>query len=131
MFLKSSANWTFYPFSVQLFHFIHFSHIFGGGVNVRKLVVLSILVLLLSVAFASTVAQAAPDGDACWGQATKVFAQMGDMGEHASQQPTPRLGLRNLARALYDAGVIDADSMQALGAFVADALGLSIEACID
>jgi hypothetical protein len=100
-------------------------------VNVRKLFVLSILVLLLSAAFASTVAQAAPDDDACWGQATKVFAQTGEMGEHSSQQPNPRLGLRNLARALYDAGVIDADSMQALGAFVATELGLEISACMD
>ncbi|HSG80708.1 MAG TPA: hypothetical protein VLC48_00545 [Gemmatimonadota bacterium] len=67
---------------------------------------------------------------ACWGQATKVFAQMGEMGAHASQQPTPRLGLRNLARALYDQGVIADDSMEALGAFMAAALGLSIDACM-
>lgn len=67
--------------------------------------------------------------DACWGQATKVFAQMGAMGEHASQQPTPRVGLRNLARALAEAGVIPDDSMQSLGAFVATELGLSIDAC--
>jgi hypothetical protein len=98
-------------------------------VNVRKLVVLSILVLLLSVAFASTVAQAAPSADACWGQATAVFAKMGEMGEHASQEPTPRLGLRNLAHALYEEGVLLEDSMQALGVFVADALGLNIDAC--
>jgi hypothetical protein len=66
---------------------------------------------------------------ACWGQASKVFAQMGEMGEHASQFPTPRLGLRNLARALAEQGVIADDSMQALGAFVADELGLNVEAC--
>ena len=67
--------------------------------------------------------------DACWGQATAVFAQTGIMGEHASQEDTPRLGLANLANALYDAGVIEDNSMAALGAFVADALGLSIDAC--
>lgn len=67
---------------------------------------------------------------ACWGQATKVFARMGAMGQHASQQPTPRVGLRNLARALYDAGIIPDDSMAALGSFVAAELGLSIEACM-
>lgn len=66
---------------------------------------------------------------ACWGQATRVFAQMGLLGKHASQQPNPRLGLRNLARALADAGVIPDDSMASLGAFVADELGLSIDAC--
>jgi hypothetical protein len=73
----------------------------------------------------------ADSGDACWGQATAVFAQMGEMGEHASQEPTPRLGIRNLARALYDAGTIADDSMATLGQFVADALGLSIDACMD
>jgi hypothetical protein len=67
--------------------------------------------------------------DACWGQATALFAQMGLMGEHASSFDTPRLGLRNLARALYEQGVIEADTMQALGAFVADELGLDVAAC--
>ena len=66
---------------------------------------------------------------ACWGQASAVFAQMGLTGEHSSSFDTPRLGLRNLARVLFEAEVIPDDSMQALGAFVADALGLSIEAC--
>jgi hypothetical protein len=96
----------------------------------RKLSVVLVLALLVSVLGVSSVAQAAPDSEACWGQATKVFAQMGEMGEHASQQPTPRLGLGNLAGALYDAGVIADDSIQALGAFVADELGLSIDACM-
>ncbi|MEJ2710571.1 MAG: hypothetical protein P8074_23365 [Anaerolineales bacterium] len=85
-------------------------------------------IVLVVAAFGATGAQA-QDDSACWGQATKVFAQTGAMGEHASQQPTPRMGLRNLARALYDAGVIDNDSMQSLGAFVANELGLSIDAC--
>lgn len=67
---------------------------------------------------------------ACWGQATKVFAQLGEMGQHASEQPTPRAGLRNLARLLADAGIIPDDSMASLGEFVANALGLSIEACM-
>jgi hypothetical protein len=47
----------------------------------------------------------------------------------ASEFPTPRLGLRNLARALYEAGVIDDDSMQALGRFVVSELGLEVDAC--
>jgi hypothetical protein len=67
---------------------------------------------------------------ACWGQASAVFAQMGLMGEHASQQPNPRLGLRNLARALAEMGVIPDDSMASLGAFVAAELGLEIDACM-
>jgi hypothetical protein len=94
-----------------------------------KLSVLGVLALLLVLVLATTV-QAAPNENACWGQATKVFAQTGDMGEHASGEPTPRLGLRNLARALYEGGAIPDDTMQALGAFVAEALGLSIDACM-
>jgi hypothetical protein len=98
-----------------------------------KLMVLAVLfslAVLLSVGFIPTDAQAAADDDACWGQATAVFAKMGKMGEHASQEGTPRAGLRNLARALYERGDIPDDTMQALGAFVAAALGLSIDACM-
>lgn len=73
--------------------------------------------------------RAAPPSEACWGQASAVFAQMGRMGEHASSYETPRLGLRNLARSLHDAGLIEDDSMAALGAFVAAAEGLEIDAC--
>jgi hypothetical protein len=47
----------------------------------------------------------------------------------SSSFETPRLGLRNLARALAEQGIIDDDSMQSLGAFVAEELGLSIDAC--
>lgn len=98
----------------------------------RKFVILIIVLALLLVFTSSagaTSAQAASDGDSCWGQATAVFAHTGEMGEHASQQATPRYGLRNLARELYKAEVIPDDSMQALGAFVAGELGLTIEAC--
>jgi hypothetical protein len=80
-------------------------------------------------AFAQVVDSQADD-QACWGQATRVFAAMGVMGEHASQYETPRLGLRNLARALYESGVIADDSMQSLGAFVATVERLSIDACM-
>ena len=80
--------------------------------------------LAVSQAQSAIAAQAA-----CWGQATAVFAQMGEMGEHASQQPTPRLGLRNLARALYNEGAIPVPTLGALGGFVASELGLTIDAC--
>lgn len=95
------------------------------AVGAGSFVLFAVLALYL---WQSMPAEAASDS-ACWGQATKVFAHTGDMGTHASEQPTPRLGLRNLARALADAGVIPDDSMQALGAFVATELGLSIDAC--
>jgi hypothetical protein len=71
----------------------------------------------------------AAQGNSCWGQASAVFAQMGEMGEHSSQQAQPRLGLANLARELFDAGVLSEPTLAALGAFVADALGLEIDQC--
>ena len=90
-------------------------------------------VLIMAVLFAFLVAispaRAEAASSACWGQATQVFAQTGEMGEHSSQQATPRMGLRNLARALYAEGALDDDSMQALGGFVAREMGLSISAC--
>ncbi len=95
----------------------------------RKFIAITLVLILLAVSWNVAAAQGGPNSHACWGQATKVFAQSGVMGEHASQQPTPRLGLRNLARALYEAGVLPDDTMQSLGAFVAAALGLSISAC--
>ncbi len=95
------------------------------------IVIVSIAVaLMLFISTGPSVTHAGPPGKACWGQATKVFAATGEMGAHSSQQATPRAGLRNLARALHEAGVIADDSMEALGAFVASALGLSIEACM-
>ena len=50
----------------------------------------------------------------CWGQASAVFAQSGLMGMHSSSFDNPRLGIRNLARALADAGLIPDDSMAGL-----------------
>lgn len=66
---------------------------------------------------------------ACCGQATAVFAQTGQMGIHAGEQDEPRMGLANLARALFEAGILEDDSLAALGAFVAAEPGLDIEAC--
>ena len=71
------------------------------------------------------------NGNACWGQAAAVFAQLGEMGEHSSSfSGEPREGLANLARELYDDGALSDDTLQALGAFVAAAYGLSISACM-
>ena len=94
-----------------------------------KKVTIAFLVILIALLSVTPVLADANDG-ACWGQASAVFAQTGEMGEHASQLPTPRLGLRNLARLLYGEGLIADDSMQALGQFVAQDLKLEIEACM-
>lgn len=94
----------------------------------KRILAVGLCGLSLMLAVPLSVA-AAPNAQACWGQATKVFARTGEMGQHASHYPTPRLGLRNLARALAEAGIIPDDSMQSLGAFVAAELDLSISAC--
>ena len=88
------------------------------------------LTVAATLGVAPVTALAAPNDQACWGQATAVFAATGALGQHASSEPTPRLGLANLAQALFDQGVIAAPTLQALGAFVAAQLGLSIEACM-
>jgi hypothetical protein len=85
--------------------------------------------LLASVALTGGVASAGPAAASCWGQASATFAREGKMGEHSSSFATPRLGLRNLARALHEQGVIPDDSMRSLGVFVTEELGLDIDAC--
>jgi hypothetical protein len=67
---------------------------------------------------------------ACWGEASAALARLGEMGYHASHQDTPRLGLRNVARLLYSLGTLPDDSLQALGAFLSSALGMSIDSCL-
>lgn len=96
----------------------------------KKLVV--VLALLFLFALLSGQSPAKAYTDACWGQATAAFAQMGEMGEHASQQEEPRAGLGNLANILYEEGALDAPTIQALGAFLVSIdPDLTIEACMD
>jgi hypothetical protein len=85
--------------------------------------------LLASVALTGDVASAGPASASCWGQASATFARSGEMGEHSSSFETPRLGLRNLARSLYEQGVLPDDSMRSLGVFVTGELGYPVEAC--
>ena len=86
--------------------------------------------LLTSEAGEIPATESAANSQACWGQATAVFAKTGEMGYHSSNQDEPRLGLANLARVLFEAGVISDDTMQALGVFVSNELGLNIAACM-
>jgi hypothetical protein len=85
--------------------------------------------LMVAVLLITLPASANQNGNSCWGQATAVYAQLGEMGAHSSQQAEPRLGLANLARLLYDAGEIPEPTLAALGAYVAGALGLQIDRC--
>ena len=97
----------------------------------KKLIVLLALIVAFAFAMMPTTAQAyTPD---CWGQATAVFAQMGAMGEHASQQSNPREGLYLLANRLYyEEGVLDAPTIQALAAYLVSIdPTLEVDACMD
>lgn len=89
-----------------------------------------ILIAAILIGSFAVAAPAQAADPACWGQASAVFAQMGEMGLHSSQQPTPRDGLHNLAVELYKMDVLPDDSMASLGAFVATLEGYSIEACM-
>lgn len=96
----------------------------------KKIIVALALASLLALVFMPAPAKAYTN--ACWGQATAAFAQLGEMGDHASQQATPRDGLGNLANDLYDAGLIDAPNLQALAAFLVSIdPDLTVEACMD
>lgn len=96
-----------------------------------KRVAMSVLVILLLLL---TVMPALADTDeysACWGQATAAFAQMGEMGEHASQQPTPREGLANLAQRLFDEAGVGDGTLQGLAAYLVSIdPDLTIDACM-
>jgi hypothetical protein len=96
----------------------------------RKFGIAMIVVFVFALVFALMPAYAYTN--ACWGQASAAFAQMGKMGEHASQEETPRYGLANLASILYDEGVIDAPTLQALGAFLVSVdPDLTVDACMN
>lgn len=98
--------------------------------------IVALVTIMMLATFAMTGAHAVPNSNgntdqenACWGQASAVFARAGEMGVHASEQEEPRWGLSNLANELYDMGVIAEPTLQALGAFVAAEWGMTIDAC--
>lgn len=94
--------------------------------------VTAILLVVFLFALVWVQAPATAYSEECWGHATAAFAQMGEMGLHASQQPTPRDGLANLANALYEDGVLEAPTLQALAAFLVSIdPDLTVEACMD
>ena len=98
----------------------------------KKIFVLFVVLAMLVVPMSAMAIDPLPDdgpSPQCWGQVSAAFAQTGVMGEHSSSFDTPRLGLGNLARVLADAGTIPDDTLAALGAYLADELGLSIAAC--
>jgi len=56
----------------------------------------------------------------CWGVVSAQLAHVeGGIGEHASSQPSPRLGLGNVARLFYDLGLIESPHVSDLGSLLA------------
>src|SRR5688572_2399876 len=68
----------------------------------RHLAILITAVALAAVSVGSAAA-AQPSNPNCWGVVSAQRAtSVGDVGEHASAQSTPRLGLGNTARLLFE-----------------------------
>lgn len=59
----------------------------------------------------------------CWGVVTSQLAGLGGLGEHASQQEVPRVGLGNLARSL------GFDHISEMGTFLAEIDGIEATEC--
>jgi hypothetical protein len=72
----------------------------------------------------------APAHPNCWGVVTSQRASSeGDIGEHASAQPTPRAGLGNVARLLFDLGISSGPHVSDLGTALASLDGLDSTSC--
>jgi hypothetical protein len=86
-----------------------------------KLAAASVLTIA-SAAIAAPASQGTSQGTVnnCWGVVSAQLAQVeGGIGDHASSQPTPRLGLGNVARLFYSLGYIESPTLSALGSFLA------------
>jgi hypothetical protein len=59
----------------------------------------------------------------CWGVVTSQLAGLGGLGEHASQQDVPRVGLGNLSRSL------GFDHISEMGTFLAEIDGIDATEC--
>ncbi len=79
------------------------------------------ILLVVSVLLGWTVSSAlaaAPANPNCWGVVTSQRAStLHDLGQHVSSQPTPRLGLGNVARLLSD--LTGGTHVSDLGSFLA------------
>jgi len=88
-------------------------------------VVAAALVTVPTSAFAN-----APASPSCWGVVTAQRATTeGDIGAHASSQDTPRAGLGNVARLLFDLGISSGPHVSDLGTALASLDGLDATSC--
>jgi hypothetical protein len=93
-------------------------------------ILISIAIAALAALAAGPVAAAAPADPNCWGAVTAQRAvAVGDVGEHSSAQATPRSGLGNVARALFDLGLTSGPHVSDLGTTLATLDGIEATAC--
>jgi hypothetical protein len=86
--------------------------------------------LLIAGIIAGPAAAAGPDNNNCWSVVTSQRATTaGDIGTHASSQDSPRLGLGNVARVLFDLGLISGPTVWDLGSGLATLDGLDATSC--
>ena len=86
----------------------------------RRIVILLFALAALTAFATAPVAAAAPANPSCWGVVTAQRATaVGDVGEHSSSQATPRLGLGNVARVLFDLGLTNGTHVSDLGSALA------------
>jgi hypothetical protein len=89
--------------------------------------VASLLVLLFAV---STAFAAGPANPNCWGVVTAQRATaLHDIGTHASSQTSPRLGLGNFARLLFDLGLTAGPHISDAGIVAAELDGIPETTC--
>jgi hypothetical protein len=90
----------------------------------KRLIVPSLILALVLVAVTVVPVFAASGPSSCWGTVTSQRAStFHDVGEHASSQSTPRLGLGNVARLL------GFNSVGELGQFLASVDNLDATHC--
>lgn len=86
--------------------------------------ILIVTLLLLAVTVTPALADGRPTNPNCWGVVTSQAAvAVGGIGEHASGQTEPRLGLGNLVR------VLGFDHISDLGSFLAMVDGIEATQC--
>jgi hypothetical protein len=95
----------------------------------KRLLISSAVAMALVTIPASALAEA-PAHANCWGVVTSQRAvSVGDIGEHASAQETPRAGLGNVARALFDLGISSGPHVSDLGSALATLDDLDSTSC--
>jgi hypothetical protein len=95
----------------------------------KRLLVSAVVAAALATVPTSALA-GAPAHPSCWGVVTSQRATTeGDIGEHASSQDSPRAGLGNVARLLYDLGISSGPHVSDLGSALATLDGLDATSC--